>query len=247
MAFVLTSCGERLVPEEIVRNAMEANEEIRNFSIGVDAIQEVDMGDLSMTQKVTAGGVVVDNPLRFLLDMEVKNQGATIDVSVYKSIDSYYIKDNETPKEWIEAQNLEQMNQLEKPLMDFDKPNVYLSMILEDDNHLTAEKKEDGIHVVLAEPSQETTRKITAYLLDTLLADDAGLELQKHELKKLDILINESSGLIENIVMEQHIVVEKPGNDFIMEINQTSNITYSDYNTSEISIPNELQALINVK
>jgi hypothetical protein len=71
--------------------------------------------------------------------------------------------------------------------------------------------------------------------------------LQKHEVKKMDILFNESTKLIEKIVIEQFIIVESPNDNLVLEVNQTSNITYSDYNKSNITLPDELQALISEK
>ncbi|WEK54354.1 MAG: hypothetical protein P0Y55_17750 [Candidatus Cohnella colombiensis] len=249
LMLVLAACGKKTSAEDTakdaVRASIDAHNEANHLEIHMDVVQNVEMEGTSMKQTATSDISVNKEPHEIYLDGSIESPALHFNMGFYRANDSYYMKTDELGEDWVNIDDPEVISYLgDSLIMDYDKPNVYLQMLLDDANKMTAQTKDGEIRISVAEPTEKTKEAIASYFLDNLKDSELeGLELKSVDIQNMVIIIDEETSLIQSITMDQ-IIKLTYGDNNKLNATQTLDMQYSGYDNTEVELPDDLKAVL---
>ncbi len=186
-------------------------------------------------------------PVEIYIDGYVKNPLTKIDFSLYRNASSYYLKGFDLSEDWTEVDGHEIEELFEGSLMmDYDKPEVYLNLLLEDDNKMIAREEDDKIMITVTDPTEPTRRAIAQYLIDSVREtadEDKNLEALSITVSNMVIVLDADTKLVRSISMDQSAQLQDDDKSG-MSVDQKLTVTYDQVDEAKMKLPDDLLEMI---
>ncbi len=170
-----------------------------------------------------------------------------IDFSLYRNASSYYLKGFDLSEDWTEVEGAEIGELFEGSLMmDYDKPEVYLNLLLEDDNKMIAREEDDKIIITVTAPTEPTRHAIAQYLIDSVREtadEDTNLEALSIAVSNMVIVLDADTKLVRSISMDQSAQLQDDGKSG-MSVDQKLTVTYDKVDETKMKLPDDLLEMI---